>query len=88
MTVTVTLHLWWLWAYLGVGVVTFLPIDYLAYRQVPAWRERGYWTTFVDQLTRRVYTNPKPRRAVRRVLIQVVAWPLAAWEVIPRRWFK
>lgn len=81
MSLTITLHLWWLLAYLGIGVITFLPIDYLAYRKVPAWRERGFWTTLVDQTTGRVYANPKPWRGVVRVFVQIAAWPGALWEV-------
>jgi len=67
LTLTVTLHLWWLWAYLAVGVVLVLPINWLALRQIAAPRPR-FW-----QLVRRhPWTN----------LLTVALWPAALWELL------
>ena len=64
-----TFYLWWLYLYLAIGVVLFLPLNWLALKQIanpdPFWVEvrRSRWSSR---------------------LIQVVAWPLAIWEVL--RW--
>lgn len=71
---TVTLHLWWLWAYLAVGVVSWLPLSYLAHRRVegrgPFWPYMRWWVRW-HGLAGSAWL----------ALVQVVAWPLAAWEI-------
>ncbi len=78
MSFTVTLHLWWLWAWLAVGAVLWLPIEWWGYRQIggqrpPFWRD----------LWRAIRAHPL------RLVVPIVAWPLAVWEVVPwRRWLR
>ena len=71
-TVEFTVNLWWAVGYLAVGMITFLPLEYLAWKRIhrppPFWREY-----------RRV-----ARRTPLRILVPIVAWPLAIWETIRR----
>lgn len=69
MSVTITLHLWWLWVYLAVGAVLWLPLEYLA------WRQKTPRTTFWRDL-RRVL----PLRPWWSSLAIVAVWPVAVWE--------
>jgi len=67
---TVTLRSWWIIPYLAIGVLLFLPLNYLAWRDVhkpdPFWRE--------------LHNFLHRERAARYAAVQIVAWPLAAWE--------
>lgn len=69
MSVTVTLHLWWVLAYLAAGVVTFMPLNWWALQHLARPRPT-FW-----QEMRRTMHRPKA------VAVQIVAWPLAFWEV-------
>lgn len=71
MSVTLTFHLWWLLAYLAVGVVLYLPLNGLANRQL----------TNRVSLLQALRRNGVVRFATAFV-VQVVAWPLAVWEVV------
>lgn len=74
MSVTVTLHLWWLGAYLAVGVVLFLPCNWWAWRRKSIGHpDFSFWRTLWANI-RREHGWP--------IVLQVIAWPLALWEDI------
>ena len=66
---TVTLELWWLVAWVGIGAVLFVPLNYVGHGQIaprgPFWRS----------LWRSVKRNPLI------VPVQIIAWPFALWEL-------
>lgn len=70
MSLTITLQLWWLLAYLAVGVVLVLPLEWLAWRSIhhppPFWRElaRGL------------------RRRPWMPLVAIAVWPYALIEAV------
>lgn len=69
MEVTITIHAWWLLAYLLAGCVLYLPIFALSYRKiafVPA-DSRGFWHWWRRT---RWYVH----------ITTIVLWPLALWE--------
>lgn len=68
LTVTVTLHAWWLAVYLLVGVVLWVPLWYLAWRRSIHAQRAPFW--------RWLWVHADPLD----VLIQVVAWPAAVWK--------
>lgn len=70
-SVTMTLHLWWLLAYLAVGVVLYLPLNWMANRQVTNR------VSLLHILRRNGVIN-----FVTAFVVQVVAWPLAVWELV------
>lgn len=75
--VTFTIHLWWIWVYLGVGAALWLPAEYFAYRQI--YRPpQGFWRGAAHNLQRSGWAAPL------RVIVPIVAWPLGLWELIPR----
>lgn len=67
-TISFTVNLWWLVWYLVVGVVTFLPLEYLAWRKIH--RPAPFW----QEYKRVAFREPL------RLLVPIVAWPLAIWE--------
>lgn len=69
--VTITFHLWWLWAYLGIGVVLYLPLNWLVWRRKDWHGDFSFWRSQWANL-RRDHFLP--------LLVQVVAWPLSIWE--------
>lgn len=70
-SITVTLHAWWLLVYLLVGVVLWLPLEWLAYRKTYN-PQGGFWRTLRVAL----------HGDVQRVALLVVAWPFAIKEAI------
>lgn len=81
MSVTITLYLWWLLAYLGIGLVLFLPLNYVAYRKYA----KNFRNGFIRNITSGNYrwtTGKRVRNFVGRFTLQVLVWPLALWEVI------
>lgn len=67
MSVTITLHLWWLWVYLAIGTILWLPLNWLAWRNI-APPQPPFW--------RLVWRNPLTN------LLTVVCWPIAVWESV------
>jgi hypothetical protein len=67
MSVTITFHLWWLLAYLAIGVVLVLPINWLALQQILAPRPQ-FW----EMVRRHPWGN----------LLTVTLWPAALWELL------
>ena len=73
MTFTVTIPTWLPFAYLAVGAVLWLPLEYLAWRRIH--NPDPFWTEFRSL-----------RRHPLVPLVMVVAWPVAVWEEFrPRR---
>lgn len=72
MSLTVTLHLWWLWAYLAIGLVVWLPGEYVAWRKLGS-PKRPFWPALVDSW--------HPHRVL-RIVVPITAWPLAWWECL------
>ncbi len=71
MSVTVTLHLWWLGAYLAVGVVLYLPLCWIAVRQMQPCDRRPVL----------VALRALPWRVLLVATIgQIALWPGALWE--------
>ena len=69
-TFTITLHLWWLWAYLAIGAALWLPLEWGAWRRINS--RDPFWSSLV-RATRRRWHVP---------FATIAAWPLAAWEVL------
>lgn len=70
-TLTVTLHLWWLWAYLAIGLVLWLPLEWLAWRSLARPRD-SYWRSFARGIRGRWWLP----------LTIVCLWPVAVWEEV------
>lgn len=70
MSITITLHAWYLLAWVGLGAVLWLPLEYLAYRTL-APPKPPFWPYFRSQSHHRPWI----------VLVIWVLWPLTAWEV-------
>lgn len=70
MTVTLTLHLWWLAAYIAIGAVLWLPMEWWANRRTSPrrlfWRQLG-------RLLRHQPWSPA---------LAIACWPLALWEAL------
>lgn len=75
MSITITLHAWWVLAYIGVGLVLFWPLNALAVRSIVSPR-RSTWAWAKDSWQRGA------RNFLVRAAVQVVAWPAALWEVL------
>lgn len=70
MSVTVTLHAWWLLAYMAVGLVLWLPLEWVAWRSTHA--REGFGS--------RLYQGLRGRPLV--PLFTMLLWPLAIWEAV------
>lgn len=68
VSVTITLHLWWLGAYLAVGVVSWLPISWLGWRSLARPSRGPFWPPHVGR-----WWYP---------LAAIAVWPFALWEVL------
>lgn len=79
--VTITLDSWWLVAWCAAGVVVYLPLCVLAWKDGSA-SSRGsfmaYWTYRPFGWSRR----KRAWRMLRSFIVMVVAWPLAWWEAL------
>lgn len=89
MSVTVTLHAWWLAAWLAVGAVLFVPTNWWGARHVTPHRplldvllHRGYVKWTGDDGTRPYTRLERARIMAPRVVVQIVVWPLALWECL------
>lgn len=69
MSFTITLRAWWVFAYLGVGAVLYLPLEWLAWLQIH--NRPPFWCDLAAGIRKRPWTP----------FAYVVAWPWAAWEV-------
>lgn len=69
MTLTVTLHLWWLEAYLGVGVLLFVPNYWKVARTTTP--RRSTW--------HRIVRGVRSSKGLDLLLVPLL-WPLATWE--------
>jgi hypothetical protein len=70
-TICWTLHLWWLWAYLLIGVVLYFPLEYVAWRSL-ALPRNPFWIDW------RLAVRLWPYAPV----VSVLAWPVAVYKVI------
>lgn len=75
-TFTVTLHLWWLWAYLAVGALLWFPLLWRAHRRTNrrASRRHSLWWNM------RRAARQEPWALFVRSVVLLVAWPVAVWE--------
>lgn len=71
---TVTLHVWYLLPYLAVGVLLWLPLNWLAIRQI---HQHG---PFVDEMLHDIRRHGV-LGSVGRFVLQVTLWPVAIWEI-------
>lgn len=71
MSYTVTLHAWWALAYAAVGVVLWLPLEWLAWRSIASPKGK-FWPDLWRSLRRRWYTP----------WAVMLLWPLAVWEQV------
>ena len=69
-TVEFTIHAWWFAAYLIIGIVLWLPISWLAWRQIH--KAKPFWRDTAGQIRQRPYL----------LATMTLGWPLALWEVI------
>lgn len=74
MSLTVTLHAWYLLVWVGAGAVLWLPLEYLAWRTLADPKPK-FWG-FLRSLGRHGLS--------RAALVVLVAWPWAIWECL--RW--
>ena len=74
MSWTVTLHLWWLGAYLAVGVALWAPLTYRAWNTL-ASPKPGFWRHTVATARHHGAAG-----TVGRFLAVAALWPLALWE--------
>lgn len=77
--VSFAIHLWWIGAYLAIGVLLWLPLEYVPYRQIHC-PPQGFWAGARSNLRRHGWAAPL------RILVPVVVWPLAVWETIPNQY--
>lgn len=70
-SITVTLHAWWLLAYLAVGVVLYVPLNMVALHRIFGRPK------FADEMRRLI---KRPWRFAWGCIVQIVMWPFAAWE--------
>lgn len=90
MTLTVTLHAWWLEVWLAVGALLYVPLNEIARRKVTPRRPLADWLLergFSSWDERAGTYVPQSRRArVRKIgaafVVQTIGWPLAIWEVL------
>ncbi len=78
-SITLTLQAWWVVAYLLVGAVLLLPLEYVAHRGIhnPGY---GFW--------RGLQRGCRDRGLIRwcfALAVVIAAWPVAAWEVLPKK---
>lgn len=67
---TVRIEPWWIVAYLSLGVILFVPLNWLAH--VRSQGRRGdFWMRLWRVSLRAKFVN---------VIVQIVAWPLTIWE--------
>lgn len=71
MSLTVTLHVWWLLAYLMVGVVLYVPLYRLSFRHVHNPRAT-FWAWFLIM----------HHKDLRRIPWGVVLWPFMVKEAL------
>lgn len=74
---TITLHAWWLWwaaGYLAVGIVLYLPLAYLFWRQ--AWCLIEHPPSFGRHL--RLILG---KEGVKGVVIVFSLWPMFVWDL-------
>jgi hypothetical protein len=69
VSVTVTLHAWWLLAYLAVGAVLWLPLAWVYYRDIHM-PDRPFWPWLGSTVMAEVWVVP----------LQVALWPAAIWD--------
>lgn len=79
MSVSLTLHLWWLYAWLGVGVVGYIPLVIVARSKVRPKMSLGFnlWPTYHGWTARH-----RAKENTIRTLLSIIAWPLAWWEAL------
>lgn len=71
MTVSLSFNLWWLIGYLLVGIVLYWPLNWLAARKITNRVSLGH------ALARNGVIH-----LATAFVVQVVAWPLAIWELV------
>ena len=69
MTFTVTIPAWLPVAYITAGVISWLPLHYLAWRRTTR-RQRPFWRSLRERMTEAWWVVPAG----------VVLWPLGWWE--------
>lgn len=70
---TITIHLWHLLAYLGVGVFLLVPLNYWAHRQIH--NPGPFWKSFFRSIRMFGWKD-----SLRMLVMQVTLWPVAVWE--------
>lgn len=68
MSVTITLHLWWLAAYLGAGLILLVPLERWAYSTIHNPGE-SFWRMLARNIT------------LRGLIAFLFCWPYAIWEL-------
>lgn len=74
-TLTITLHLWWLWAYLGVGLVVVPWLAVKSWKGGSESRRLSFWRYAGG------YMIPDKRWRIRRGWFYLwLLWPVGLWE--------